>query len=139
MAVQAATGSATRGRGLAARLGWRGGMLLAALGAAGLAAIATTCLWRLQGPSSPATIACGLLGFGTAGLLLAMCSRIGRALARLRTALEAMKGGDLSRGCEIGEGGEVGAIADALDAMNFNLSAIVADIRSQSTLVSDAG
>jgi methyl-accepting chemotaxis protein len=138
MVQQATSGGSTRGSGLAARPGWRGGMLLAALAAAGLGAISTACLWRLDGVCA-GTVACAVLGAGTTGLLLLIRSRVARSLRRLHEALEAMKRGDLSNACGVADAGEIGAIAGALDAMNFNLSAIVADIRSQSTLVSDAG
>ena len=79
--------------------------------------------------------ACGLIGY----LLLAFYLQTARSLADFQTATVAMKDGDLSQRVQLGGRDEFAAIGNVLDAMNANLSALVADIRSESTLVSQAG
>ena len=71
--------------------------------------------------------------------LVALDRHVARSLACLQRAVDAMTHGDLSRSVELPAGDEFGAIAGALDAMNAGMSALVADIRSESTFVSQAG
>ena len=126
-----------RSRGLAA-MGWRAALATCGVTIAALAAFACWEIGRTQGLGS-ASVACGALGAVAIALLIVLDRGLGRTLRRLRVALDAIRQGDLSVGCALSEPGEIGAIGAALAAMNFNLSAIVADVRSQSTLVSDAG
>ena len=78
--------------------------------------------------------ACGLITY----LLMAFYLQTARSLAHFQSAVVAMKDGDLSQRVQFGGRDEFAAIGSALDAVNANLSALVADIRSESTLVSQA-
>jgi len=80
-------------------------------------------------------VACVLIAY----LLLAFYLQTARSLADFQAAVVAMKEGDLSQRVQLSGQDEFAAIGNALDAMNANLSALVADIRSESTLVSQAG
>ena len=94
-------------------------------------------LVQLEGVCA-AAIACALLGLGAAGLSLSLHRVLARSLAPLQAGVSAMKDGDLSRRLELKGGDEFAVIADSLDAMNANMSALVADIRSEATFVSQA-
>jgi methyl-accepting chemotaxis protein len=63
---------------------------------------------------------------------------LARSLKPLQASVRAMKDGDLSGRVDLKSGDEFGAIAASLDDMNANLSALVADIRSEATFVSQA-
>jgi methyl-accepting chemotaxis protein len=112
---------------------------VALLGALCIALALCACvrLAQLEGLSM-AAIGCGLLGLGAAGLCASLHRSLARALAPLQAGVSAMQDGDLSRRLDLKTGDEFGAIADSLDAMNANMSALVADIRSEATFVSQA-
>ena len=87
---------------------------------------------------SPLTLACLALGAVAIGLSVSLQRHLAHALRPLQASVHAMKAGDLSRPIDAATGGEFGAIAASLDDMNANLSALVADIRSEATFVSQA-
>ncbi|MDP9043507.1 MAG: methyl-accepting chemotaxis protein [Pseudomonadota bacterium] len=92
---------------------------------------------QLDGASLTA-LACALLG-GTCVVLLATLQvHMSRAFSRLQTSVNAMRDGDLSCPLELRSKDEFAVIAGSLDEMNANMSALVADIRSESTFVSQA-
>ncbi|MBC7663501.1 MAG: HAMP domain-containing protein, partial [Caulobacter sp.] len=102
-----------------------------------LALCAGVRLVQLEGFSVVA-IVCGVLGMVAAALSLSLHRYLARSLEPLQASVHAMKSGDLSRPIGMKTGGEFGAIAASLDDMNANLSALVADIRSEATFVSQA-
>jgi methyl-accepting chemotaxis protein len=112
---------------------------IAALGFAcvALALCAGVRLLQLQGPSV-VTIVCIALGAATAALSASVYRTLARSLQPLQAGVRAMKDGDLSRRIDVAGRDEFGAIAASLDDMNANLSALVADIRSEATFVSQA-
>ena len=113
---------------------------IALLGAAcaALALCASVRLVQLEGFSA-AAIACAVLGAVAAGLAVSLQRYLARSLRPLQASVRAMKDGDLSGRVALNGGGEFGVIAASLDDMNANLSALVADIRSEATFVSQAG
>jgi methyl-accepting chemotaxis protein len=94
-------------------------------------------LVQLEGLSALA-IACGLLGLCAVALSVSLYRLFARSLPQLQAGMSAMKDGDLSRSLELRGGDEFSAMAGSLDAMNSNMSALVADIRSEATFVSQA-
>jgi len=102
-----------------------------------LALCAGTRLAQLEGVSAMA-IVCVVLGAAAALLALSLHRYLARSLAPLQASVRAMKDGDLSRVIALGSRDEFGAIAASLDDMNANMSALVADIRSEATFVSQA-
>ena len=102
-----------------------------------LALCAGVRLVQLEGFSVVA-IACLALGAAAAALSVSLQRHLAHSLRPLQASVHAMKGGDLSRPIGVKMGGEFGAIASSLDDMNANLSALVADIRSEATFVSQA-
>jgi len=118
-------------RGVAARIA-----LIAGVGLL-LAGLCAVRLVRLEG-ASPTAVACVALGLALCGLLAGLHLQITRSLARIRAAIDTMRDGDLSRRIEPHGGDQFAAIAGALDAMNATMSGLVADIRSESTFVSQA-
>ena len=112
---------------------------IALLGAAcvALAVCAGVRLVQLEGLSVVA-IVCGALGVVAAALSVSLHRYLARSLAPLQASVRAMKDGDLSQRIGMKSGDEFGAIAGSLDDMNANLSALVADIRSEATFVSQA-
>jgi methyl-accepting chemotaxis protein len=87
----------------------------------------------------PYGVACLATAALLAYLMLAFHAQVAGALGLLLGALQAMGQGDLSRNVRIDGHDDFARLATALDTMNANLSALVADIRSESTLVSQAG
>jgi methyl-accepting chemotaxis protein len=84
------------------------------------------------------------LGWLLAGALLAyalLCFHLqmARSLADLQSATARMMKGDLSLSVAVSGRDELAHIGRALNTVNENLSALVADIRSSTTLVSQAG
>ena len=124
--VKAAAGASVRRR--VALLG--GVCMVLALFAAGRLA------W-LEGVSVAAA-ACLALGAAAVALCVSLQRHLARSLRPLQASVHAMKAGDLARPIGLKAGGEFGAIAASLDDMNANLSALVADIRSEATFVSQA-
>jgi len=112
---------------------------IAALGFAcvALALCAGVRLVQLQG-LSVVTIVCIALGAGAAALSASIYRTLARSLQPLQAGVRAMKDGDLSRHIDVAGRDEFGAIAASLDDMNASLSALVADIRSEATFVSQA-
>jgi methyl-accepting chemotaxis protein len=102
-----------------------------------LASIAGVRLLQLEGWSIVA-IACLALGLGAAALCASLHRYLAGSLQPLQACANAMKDGDLSRPIELKRRDEFGAIAASLDDMNANMSALVADIRSEATFVSQA-
>jgi methyl-accepting chemotaxis protein len=111
----------------------------AVLAGASLALAGGACarIASLEG-ASVAAFAVGGLGVAVAWLVAATQAEVAQALAGFRTAVDAMKRGDLSAQAVAGAG-EFGTISRSLDEMNASLSALVADIRSEATFVSQAG
>jgi methyl-accepting chemotaxis protein len=109
------------------------------LGMAGVASTlcAVVRLVWLEGWSASA-IACVALGAAGLALAVSLHRHLARSLSPLQASARAMKDGDLSGHIALKGGGEFGAIATSLDDMNANLSALVADIRSEATFVSQA-
>ena len=83
-------------------------------------------------------IVCVVLGVVVAALSVSLHRYLARSLQPLQASVRAMKAGDLSQRIEMKSSDEFGAIAGSLDDMNANLSALVADIRSEATFVSQA-
>jgi methyl-accepting chemotaxis protein len=112
---------------------------IAALGlvCVALALCAGVRLTQLQG-LSPVALICIALGLGAAALSASLYRTLSRSLQPLQAGVRAMKDGDLSRRIDVAGHDEFGAIAASLDDMNANLSALVADIRSEATFVSQA-
>jgi methyl-accepting chemotaxis protein len=102
-----------------------------------LALCAGVRLVQLEGFSVVA-IACVVLGATAAALSLSLQRYLARSLQPLQASVSAMKNGDLSRRIDMKSRDEFGAIAASLDDMNANMSALVADIRSEATFVSQA-
>ena len=102
-----------------------------------LALCAGVRLVQLEGFSVVA-IVCAVLGTATAALSVSLHRYLARSLEPLRASVRAMRDGDLSGRIDMQSGDEFGAIATSLDDMNANLSALVADIRSEATFVSQA-
>ena len=102
-----------------------------------LALCADVRLVQLEGLSVVAVV-CLALGVAAAALGVSLQRHLARSLQPLQASVRAMKAGDLSRPIGVRTGGEFGAIASSLDDMNANLSALVADIRSEATFVSQA-
>jgi len=71
-------------------------------------------------------------------LLARVHLQMSRSLARIQVSVDAMRDGDLSRRIELRGRDQFTAIAGALDDMNATMSGLVADIRSESTFVSQA-
>jgi methyl-accepting chemotaxis protein len=121
--------------------GWSGALrgriaLLCALDLV-LTVLAAGRLLQLDGLSLTAA-ACVALGVTVAGLLVGLQAQVSRALARIQASINAMRDGDLSCRVELSGRDEFTAIAGSLDEMNATMSALVADIRSESTFVSQA-
>jgi methyl-accepting chemotaxis protein len=112
---------------------------IAVLGMACLALALCACvrLVQLEGMSTTA-IVCFVLGVAAAALSLSLHRHLARSLQPLQASVRAMKDGDLSGRIDSKSRDEFGAIAASLDAMNANMSALVADIRSEATFVSQA-
>jgi methyl-accepting chemotaxis protein len=123
--------TATRRAALRGRI-----MLLGALSLT-LATCANVRIVQLDGLSLTA-LACAALGAASVALLVALYVQMARALARIQASVNAMRDGDLSCRLELRSGDEFAAIAGSLDEMNSNMSSLVADIRSESTFVSQA-
>ena len=102
-----------------------------------LALCAGVRLVLLEGFSAVA-IACIALGVVAVGLSVSLHRHLARSLSPLQASVRAMKDGDLSGRIGMTGDDEFGAIAASLDDMNANLSALVADIRSEATFVSQA-
>ena len=102
-----------------------------------LALCAGVRLVQLEG-ASVAAIVCVALGAVAAALSVSLHRYLARSLRPLQAGVRAMKDGDLSRRIDVGSRDEFGAIAASLDEMNANMSALVADIRSEATFVSQA-
>ncbi len=102
-----------------------------------LALCAGVRLVQLEGFSGVA-VACAVLGLAAAALCVSLQGYLARSLQPLQASVDAMKDGDLSRRIDQKSGDEFGAIAASLDDMNANMSALVADIRSEATFVSQA-
>ena len=94
-------------------------------------------LVQLEGFSAVA-IACVVLGATVLALGISLQRHLASALQPLQASVSAMKVGDLSLPIARGRKDEFGAISASLDDMNANLSALVADIRSEATFVSQA-
>ena len=110
---------------------------LLALACVALALCAGVRLLQVDGLSVVA-LACLALGAVAVTLALSLQRQLTGSLRPLQASVHAMKSGDLSRPIGMAGGGEFGAIAASLDDMNANLSALVADIRSEATFVSQA-
>ena len=111
-------------------------ILLAALGTALAVCAVASLAWR-EGLSVP-TLVCGALGLAVAALSVGLLRALARALAPLHANVRAMSDGDLSRRLDPTSDDEFAAIARSLDDMNHNMSALVADIRSEATFVAQA-
>ncbi|HEY9024816.1 MAG TPA: methyl-accepting chemotaxis protein [Burkholderiaceae bacterium] len=94
-------------------------------------------LLQVDGASVVALV-CLALGALAVALSVSLQRHLAQSLQPLQAGVRAMQGGDLSRRIEGVRGAEFGAIAASLDDMNANLSALVADIRSEATFVSQA-
>jgi methyl-accepting chemotaxis protein len=112
---------------------------IALLGAAclGSALCAGVRLVQLEGFSAIAIVSV-VLGAAAAVLSLWLNHDLARSLKPLQASVSAMKDGDLSRRVDMNRRDEFGAIAASLDDMNARMSALVADIRSEATFVSQA-
>ena len=110
---------------------------LLALACVALALCAGVRLLQVDGLSVVA-LACLALGAVAVTLALSLQRQLTGSLRPLQASVRAMKDGDLSRQVDGVRGAEFGAIAASLDDMNANLSALVADIRSEATFVSQA-
>ena len=112
---------------------------IAALGivCVALAVCAGARLIQLEGMSA-AALACIGLGIAAAALGASLYRTLSRSLHPLQAGVQAMKDGDLSRRIDLDGHDEFRAIAESLDDMNANMSALVADIRSEATFVSQA-
>jgi len=110
---------------------------LLALVCVALALCAGVRLLQVDGPSVVAAV-CLALGAAAVALAVSLQRQLARSLRPLQTSVRAMKDGDLSRAIDDVGGAEFGAIAASLDDMNANLSALVADIRTEATFVSQA-
>jgi len=75
----------------------------------------------------------------TAHVLLGCLKHVSRGLATLRTTVGAMQAGDLSQSLRVEGRDPIAAIGAGLDAINARMSALVADVRSESLLVSHSG
>ncbi len=102
-----------------------------------LALCAGVRLVQLEGFSIVA-IACVVLGLAAAVLNVSLHRFLARSLRPLQASVHAMKDGDLSGRIGATSHDEFGAIAASLDDMNANMSALVADIRSEATFVAQA-
>ena len=102
-----------------------------------LAGCAGVRLVQLEGVA-PSAVVCIVLGVGAAALAASLHRTLARTLAPLQATVRAMKDGDLSRTIATTRRDEFGAIAASLDDMNANMSALVADIRSEATYLSQA-
>jgi len=112
-------------------------IMLLALACVALALCAGVRLLQVEGLTLVAAT-CLALGAVAVGLALSLQRQLARSLAPLQASVHAMKDGDLSRRIDTVRGAEFGAIAASLDDVNANLSALVADIRSEATFVSQA-
>jgi len=112
-------------------------IMLLALACVALALCAGVRLLQVDGLSVVA-VTCLALGAVAVVLALSLHVQFARSLAPLQASVRAMKDGDLSRRVDGVRGAEFGAIAATLDDVNANLSALVADIRSEATFVSQA-
>jgi methyl-accepting chemotaxis protein len=112
-------------------------IVLLAAASVTLAVCAVASLLRRDG-LSPAAIGCGVLGLAVLGLALGLPRALVGALAPLQANVSAMRDGDLSRRLDPTANDEFAAIARSLDDMNFNMSALVADIRTEATFVAQA-
>src|SRR5471030_782990 len=112
---------------------------IALLGASclALALCAGVRLVQLDGFSVVA-IVCFVLGMVAVALSISLQRYLARSLQPLQAGVRAMKDGDLSGRIATASRDEFGAIAASLDDMNANMSALVADIRSEATFVSQA-
>jgi methyl-accepting chemotaxis protein len=110
--------------------------LLGSVGLA-LASCAGVRLVQLEGFSIVA-LACIALGAANVALCVWLHRYLARSLQPLGASVRAMKDGDLSGRIDMKSTDEFGAIAASLDDMNANMSALVADIRSEATFVSQA-
>ena len=110
---------------------------LLALACVALALCAGVRLLQVDGLSVVA-LTCLALGAVSVTLALSLQRQLAASLRPLQASVHAMKDGDLSRQVDAVRGAEFGAIAASLDDMNANLSALVADIRSEATFVSQA-
>ena len=102
-----------------------------------LALCAGVRLLQLDGRSAVA-IVCLALGAAAVALSVSLHRYLARSLRPLQAGVQAMKDGDLSGRIDAEGRDEFGAIAASLDEMNANMSALVADIRSEATFVSQA-
>jgi methyl-accepting chemotaxis protein len=121
-----------------AGLGLRARGRVLAGAAVALAAAAAWRLVRVEGPAADAA-AVGAAGAALAWLAAASHRQAARALAALDAGIAAMREGDLSARAVSLDDPEFDGIARALEAMNARMSALVADIRSGATFVSQAG
>jgi methyl-accepting chemotaxis protein len=110
---------------------------LLALACVALALCAGVRLLQVDGLSVIAAT-CLTLGAVAVALALSLQRQLAGSLRPLQASVHAMRDGDLSRQVDGVRGAEFGAIAASLDDMNANLSALVADIRSEATFVSQA-
>jgi methyl-accepting chemotaxis protein len=94
-------------------------------------------LVQLDGLSAGAVV-CIMLGAAGAALGASLYRTLSRSLRPLQAGVLAMKDGDLSGRIDLEGRDEFRAIAASLDDMNANMSALVADIRSEATFVSQA-
>jgi len=102
-----------------------------------LALCAGVRLVQLEGLSAGAVV-CILLGAAGAALGVSLYRTLSRSLRPLQAGVLRMKDGDLSGRIDLEGRDEFRAIAASLDDMNANMSALVADIRSEATFVSQA-
>jgi methyl-accepting chemotaxis protein len=127
------TSARPRGRfGLRGRIALLGALVLA------LAAGALGRVVQLDGWSAFASLG-GAIVVAIGVVLVSIDRHVTRSLARLRLTVETMTRGDLSLRVDAIGTDAFGAIAGSLDEMNAGMSALVADIRSESTFVSQAG
>ena len=110
---------------------------LLSLACVALALCAGVRLLQVDGLSVVALV-CLALGAVATALALSLQRQLAGSLQPLQASVHAMKDGDLSHPVAGVRGAEFGAIAASLDDMNANLSALVADIRSEATFVSQA-
>ncbi len=122
---------AAAGASVARRIALLGFACVALAGCAGVRLV------QLEGLSAIA-IVCGVLGAAAAVLSFSLHRYLARSLLPLQASVDAMKQGDLSGRLETRRRDEFGAIAASLDEMNASMSALVADIRSEATFVSQA-
>jgi len=124
------------GMALLQRLGWG-----AQMGLMGLLAVLPWLLWGLQVQLAGAARWGGVVAVAGVQVCLALALyRTHRAsMQRLVDGVDAMRRGDLTQRIDLTGPGEHAAMAGVLDAVNARLSAMVADVRSDSVVVSLAG